>query len=153
MLAAVLIFAATYLVLAVGRIPFLRVDRTGAAIVGASLMLAPHPVAEMAEEHRRWGLDFGAMTDHNLVNPELALGAHPDFLWLPGEEVKGVYAAKDFVYSYNLLPPFTSRDFSTGKRVAIVGMGNVMVDIARWLLIDAPQNPRRVTVGFSRRLR
>ncbi|HUS15240.1 MAG TPA: CehA/McbA family metallohydrolase [Chloroflexia bacterium] len=44
-------------------------------------------VAEMADEHRRWGLDFGAMTDHNLVNPELALGAHPDFLWLPGEEV------------------------------------------------------------------
>ncbi|HMA38135.1 MAG TPA: CehA/McbA family metallohydrolase [Chloroflexia bacterium] len=44
-------------------------------------------VAEMAAEHRRWGLDFGAMTDHNLVNPELALGAHADFLWLPGEEV------------------------------------------------------------------
>jgi hypothetical protein len=44
-------------------------------------------VAEMAAEHRRWGLDFGAMTDHNLVNPELASGAHPDFLWLPGEEV------------------------------------------------------------------
>ena len=41
----------------------------------------------MAAEHRRCGLDFGAMTDHNLVNPELALGAHPDFLWLPGEEV------------------------------------------------------------------
>ena len=40
MLAAVLIFSATYLVLAVGRFPFLRVDRTGAAIVGASLMLA-----------------------------------------------------------------------------------------------------------------
>src|SRR5262245_51663284 len=40
LLAAVLIFAATYLVLAVGQIPFLRVDRTGAAIVGASLMLA-----------------------------------------------------------------------------------------------------------------
>ncbi|MGI8587567.1 MAG: CehA/McbA family metallohydrolase [Chloroflexia bacterium] len=44
-------------------------------------------VAEMAEEHRRRHLDFGAMTDHNLVNPELALGEHPDFLWLPGEEV------------------------------------------------------------------
>ena len=40
MLAAILIFAGTYLVLAIGRIPFLRVDRTGAAIVGASLMLA-----------------------------------------------------------------------------------------------------------------
>jgi hypothetical protein len=44
-------------------------------------------VAEMAAEHRRCGLDFGAMTDHNLVNPELALGAAPDFLWIPGEEV------------------------------------------------------------------
>ena len=40
MLAAILIFTATYLILAIGRIPFLRLDRTGAAIVGASLMLA-----------------------------------------------------------------------------------------------------------------
>jgi Na+/H+ antiporter NhaD/arsenite permease-like protein len=36
----VLIFAATYAVLAFGRIPFFRVDRTGAAIIGASLMVA-----------------------------------------------------------------------------------------------------------------
>jgi len=35
-----LIFAATYLVLAVGRLPGFRVDRTGAAIIGATLMLA-----------------------------------------------------------------------------------------------------------------
>jgi Na+/H+ antiporter NhaD/arsenite permease-like protein len=40
LLAAVLIFAATYLVLAIGRLPGLRLDRTGAVIVGASLMLA-----------------------------------------------------------------------------------------------------------------
>jgi ferredoxin/flavodoxin---NADP+ reductase len=72
-------------------------------------------------------------------------------LGLPGEEVKGVYAAKDFVYSYNLLPPFTSRDFSTGKRVAIVGMGNVMVDIARWLLIDAPQKTAEEVIVIARR--
>ena len=72
-------------------------------------------------------------------------------LGLPGEEVKGVYAAKDFVYSYNLLPPFTARDFSTGKRVAIVGMGNVMVDIARWLLIDAPQKTAEEVVVIARR--
>jgi Na+/H+ antiporter NhaD/arsenite permease-like protein len=38
--AATLIFAATYLVLAIGRFPGLRIDRTGAAIVGASLMVA-----------------------------------------------------------------------------------------------------------------
>jgi ferredoxin/flavodoxin---NADP+ reductase len=72
-------------------------------------------------------------------------------LGLPGETARGVYAAKDFVYSYNLLPPFTSHDFSTGKRVAIIGMGNVMVDIARWLMIDAPQRTAEEVVVVARR--
>ncbi len=40
MLIPLLIFAATYLVLAIGRLPGFRVDRTGAAIIGAALMLA-----------------------------------------------------------------------------------------------------------------
>jgi Na+/H+ antiporter NhaD/arsenite permease-like protein len=40
MLYAVLIFAGTYLVLAIGRLPGFRVDRTGAAIIGATLMVA-----------------------------------------------------------------------------------------------------------------
>jgi Na+/H+ antiporter NhaD/arsenite permease-like protein len=40
MLAALLIFAGTYLVLAIGRLPGFRVDRTGAAIIGATLMVA-----------------------------------------------------------------------------------------------------------------
>jgi Na+/H+ antiporter NhaD/arsenite permease-like protein len=39
-LRAILIFAGTYLVLGIGRLPGFRVDRTGAAIIGASLMLA-----------------------------------------------------------------------------------------------------------------
>jgi len=68
-------------------------------------------------------------------------------LGMAGEDSKGVYSAKDFVYHYNLLPPFASQDFSTGRRVAIVGMGNVMVDIARWLLLDQPgEKPDEVTV-------
>jgi Na+/H+ antiporter NhaD/arsenite permease-like protein len=37
---SLLIFAAVYLVIALGRLPGLRLDRTGAAIIGASLMLA-----------------------------------------------------------------------------------------------------------------
>ena len=37
---AVLIFLGTYLVLAIGRLPGFRVDRTGAAIIGATLMVA-----------------------------------------------------------------------------------------------------------------
>ena len=59
-------------------------------------------------------------------------------LGLPGEDAKGVYAAKDFVYHYNLLPPYAEMDFSTGKRAAIIGMGNVAIDIAHWLLEDSP---------------
>jgi Na+/H+ antiporter NhaD/arsenite permease-like protein len=39
-LAAVLIFGLTYLVMAIGRMPGFRIDRTGAAIIGASLMVA-----------------------------------------------------------------------------------------------------------------
>jgi Na+/H+ antiporter NhaD/arsenite permease-like protein len=39
MLAPLIIFLATYLVLALGRLPGFRVDRTGAAIIGASLMI------------------------------------------------------------------------------------------------------------------
>ena len=36
---AILIFAATYFVLAIGRLPGFRIDRTGAAIIGASFMV------------------------------------------------------------------------------------------------------------------
>jgi ferredoxin/flavodoxin---NADP+ reductase len=55
-------------------------------------------------------------------------------LGLPGEDFIGVYHAKDVVYHYNKLPPFSQRHFEIGKRVAIIGMGNVMVDVANWLL-------------------
>jgi Na+/H+ antiporter NhaD/arsenite permease-like protein len=40
MLVPALIFIGTYLVLAIGRLPGFRVDRTGAAIIGATLMIA-----------------------------------------------------------------------------------------------------------------
>jgi len=40
MIAPALIFLGTYLVLTVGRLPGFRIDRTGAAIIGASLMVA-----------------------------------------------------------------------------------------------------------------
>ena len=55
-------------------------------------------------------------------------------LGIPGEESVGVYHAKDVVYHYNSLPPFSQRNFEIGRRVAIIGMGNVMVDIGNWLL-------------------
>jgi len=53
---------------------------------------------------------------------------------LPGETLNGVYHAKDLVYHYNQLPPFSERSFEIGKKVMIVGAGNVMTDIAHYLL-------------------
>ena len=56
------------------------------------------------------------------------------WLGLPGEDLKGVYHAKDVVYYYNKLPPYSQWEFHFGKRCAIIGAGNVMVDIARYLI-------------------
>lgn len=56
------------------------------------------------------------------------------WLGLPGENLIGVYHAKDLVFHYNLLPPFSTQDFRIGKRVALIGAGNVMLDIAHWLI-------------------
>lgn len=58
------------------------------------------------------------------------------WLGLPGENFQGVYHAKDLVYHYNKLPPFSLQEYSVGKRVALVGVGNVMMDIAHWLVRD-----------------
>jgi len=55
-------------------------------------------------------------------------------LGLPGEEAEGVFHAKDLVYHYNGLPPFSERDFPIGERCAVVGIGNVMVDVANYLV-------------------
>ncbi len=58
-------------------------------------------------------------------------------LGLPGEVgTEGIFHAKDLVYYCNQLPPFANQHFEIGKRVGIIGMGNVMIDIARWLIFD-----------------
>jgi len=56
------------------------------------------------------------------------------WLGLPGENLVGVYQAKDVVYFYNKLPLNSQKVFRFGKRCAVVGAGNVMVDIARYMI-------------------
>ncbi len=56
------------------------------------------------------------------------------WLGLPGEDLVGVYHAKDVVYHYNQLPPYSEKSFRFGKRCAVVGAGNVMLDIAHFLI-------------------
>jgi len=58
------------------------------------------------------------------------------WLGLPGEDLHGVYHAKDLVYHYNQLPPYSQQSFAIGRRVAIIGVGNVMLDISHWVIRD-----------------
>jgi Na+/H+ antiporter NhaD/arsenite permease-like protein len=64
-LAAIVIFALTYFVLAIGRFPGLRIDRTGAAIIGASLMVGVNALS-LEDAHQAINFDtiillFGMM--------------------------------------------------------------------------------------------
>ncbi|HLJ46855.1 MAG TPA: anion transporter [Bryobacteraceae bacterium] len=64
-MAALIIFVLTYIVLAIGRFPGFRIDRTGAAIIGASLMVGTN-VLTLDEAYRAINLDtiillFGMM--------------------------------------------------------------------------------------------
>lgn len=51
-----------------------------------------------------------------------------------GDSAQGVFHAKDVVYHFNRLPGFGDRPFDMGKHVAVIGAGDVMVDIAHWLI-------------------
>jgi Na+/H+ antiporter NhaD/arsenite permease-like protein len=59
LLTAALIFTATYLIVALGRLPFLRLDRAGAALLGAALMVATGTLS-LDEAYR--AIDFGTIT-------------------------------------------------------------------------------------------
>ena len=69
----------------------------------------------------------------------LAVGAPTDRkLGIPGGDKKGVFGSADFVGWYNGHPDFTglSPDLNVGA-VAVVGVGNVAIDIAR-VLVKTP---------------
>ncbi len=59
----------------------------------------------------------------------------PRFLGIPGENLLGVYSANEFLTRVNLMKgymfPETPTPVKVGKRVAVVGAGNVAMDAAR----------------------
>lgn len=59
----------------------------------------------------------------------------PQFLRLPGENLGGIYSANEFLIRVNLMKSYTFPDYDTpiriGKKVAVVGAGNVAMDSAR----------------------
>lgn len=64
-----------------------------------------------------------------------AVGAQSDRrLGVPGEDLKGVHAATEFVGWYNGHPDYRDSSFDLSQEsVALVGMGNVAMDVARIL--------------------
>ena len=58
----------------------------------------------------------------------------PKFMSIPGENLKGVYSANEFLTRINLMKayqPGSDTPIQHGKRVAVVGGGNVAMDAAR----------------------
>ena len=58
----------------------------------------------------------------------------PKFMNIPGENLKGVYSANEFLTRINLMKaykPGSDTPIQHGKRVAVVGGGNVAMDAAR----------------------
>src|SRR5262245_53669075 len=53
---------------------------------------------------------------------------------IPGEDLPGSHTATEFVAWYNGHPDYRDREFDlSGERVAVVGVGNVAIDVARIL--------------------
>ncbi|KAF2010429.1 NADPH:adrenodoxin oxidoreductase mitochondrial precursor [Aaosphaeria arxii CBS 175.79] len=57
-------------------------------------------------------------------------------LGIPGEDLHGVFSAREFVGWYNGLPQFQNLapDLEAGDRAVVIGQGNVALDVARILL-------------------
>ncbi len=70
-----------------------------------------------------------------------ACGAPADRrLGIPGEDLPGSHAATEFVAWYNGHPDHSDREFDlSGRRAVVVGNGNVALDVARMLALDADE--------------
>ncbi len=59
----------------------------------------------------------------------------PQFLNIDGERLKGVYSANEFLFRTNLMKAYLFPDYDTpiicGRRVGVIGAGNVAMDVAR----------------------
>ncbi len=79
-------------------------------------------VADLAAHYHQVVYAFGCESDQKLG--------------VPGEDLAGVHSATEFVGWYNAHPDHRERtfDLARAKRVAIVGNGNVAMDVARVLL-------------------
>ena len=83
-------------------------------------------------DRSRWrSCSKGAMTQYSWG---IGAGA-PRFLNVPGENLSGIYSANEYLTRVNLMKAYKFPEYDTpikkGKKVAVVGGGNVAMDAAR----------------------
>jgi glutamate synthase (NADPH/NADH) small chain len=76
------------------------------------------------------------LTDYQYDACFIATGAGlPLFLGIPGENLNGIYSANEFLTRANLMKSYLFPEYDTpikkGRRVAVIGGGNVAMDAAR----------------------
>ncbi len=76
------------------------------------------------------------MNEHGYDACFICIGAGlPMFLGIPGENLNGVYSANEFLTRVNLMKAYLFPEYDTpikrGKKIAVVGGGNVAMDAAR----------------------
>ncbi|PHT62220.1 NADPH:adrenodoxin oxidoreductase, mitochondrial [Capsicum annuum] len=102
---------------------FSRVAQNGhCSFIGNVSLGSSISLAELRELYDAVVLSYGAESDQ-------ALG-------IPGEELAGIYAAREFVWWYNGHPDCRNLapDLKSSDTAVIIGQGNVALDVARILL-------------------
>jgi len=98
-------------------------------------------ILEMPQVHYRGNVTIGQSGDIQLDQLRRAgfqafmitTGAQQkNWLGLPGEDLAGVYHANEIVFHYNQLPEYAHLRLDFGQRVAVIGAGNVMLDIVNY---------------------
>lgn len=84
-------------------------------------------------------ISIDELLDDNYQAVFLGIGAGlPLFLKIPGENLNGIYSANEFLTRVNLMKAYKFPDYQTpvkiGKKVAVIGGGNVAMDSARTAL-------------------
>lgn len=79
----------------------------------------------------------------------VTIGAQQNkWIGLPGENLQGVYQAHEIVYHYNRLPTHADKGYNIGQQVIVIGVGNVMLDILRYL---KETGQHRFVTAYARR--
>lgn len=80
-----------------------------------------------------------------------ATGAQTDrHMGIPGEDLKGSFPATEFVAWYNGHPDFRNCQFDLSQeRVAVVGVGNVAIDVARILSLSPEELARTDIADYA----